>query len=199
MPGRPKSGARSFFCDALTFQRGQVSDITLPGTTMRTGTRQGIARGFSQVITRLEDSVQTDGDLLTRFIGEREEGVCFWSTVGTGRYNSVCQRVIGDKELADDAFQAVFLVVARKAHTVHPREALRGWLHGVATRTALRARRAARRRQKRETLVADIPDRPQRQSDTVDLDVRRRLDERLRGFPTTCGCCSSCAEWTRPM
>jgi RNA polymerase sigma factor (sigma-70 family) len=151
---------------------------------MRTGTRQGIAHGFSQVITGLEDSVQTDGDLLSRFIVERDEDA-FASIVH--RHGplvlGVCRRVIGDWAMADDAFQAVFLVLAQKAHKVHPPDRLRIWLHGVATRTALKARRTASRRQKRETLLAEVPDRPQPQNDPLDPDVVRKLDLEIATLP----------------
>src|SRR5262249_24359589 len=59
----------------------------------------------------------------------------------------VCRRVLGDWHAAEDAFQATFLVLVKKADSIRPREMVGPWLHGVALRAASKARcRAARRR-----------------------------------------------------
>jgi len=63
----------------------------------------------------------------------------------------VCRQVLGQDQDAEDAFQATFLVLARKAGTIHNREILGCWLHEVAHRTALRMReRRARSRSRME-------------------------------------------------
>src|SRR5207247_6200709 len=62
----------------------------------------------------------------------------------------VCRRVVGQAQDVEDTFQATFLVLARKAASVQPREALGRWLYGVAFHTALKARAAAARRRAKE-------------------------------------------------
>jgi RNA polymerase sigma factor (sigma-70 family) len=93
----------------------------------------------------------------------------------------VCSRLTGDPHDAEDAFQATFLVLARKAAVVRPREAVGGWLYGVARRTARDARRAAARRRAREGPMTDLPQPPD--PDDAWADVRPILDEELARLP----------------
>src|SRR6516225_4722824 len=59
----------------------------------------------------------------------------------------VCRRIMRDPHAAEDAFQATFLLLARKAGSVRKRGSVGSWLHGVAHRVALEARGVASRRQ----------------------------------------------------
>lgn len=83
----------------------------------------------------------TDAELLEEFLTQRREGG-FRSLVE--RHGpmvlSVCRRVLQNDHDAEDAFQATFLVLARKARSVVPRELVGNWLYGVALRTANKAR-----------------------------------------------------------
>jgi RNA polymerase sigma factor (sigma-70 family) len=123
-----------------------------------------------------------DGELLGRFI-ERHDGVAFAALVK--RHGpmvwGVCRRLLGHHD-AEDAFQATFIVLVRKAASVMPREMLGNWLYGVAHQTALQARRSAARRKTREVQVTDIPDTEAVQQDRWP-DLQPLLDQELSRLP----------------
>ena len=97
----------------------------------------------------------TDGQLLERFNSRRDgTGEAAFSAL-VMRHGpmvlTVCRQLLGDRHLAEDVFQAVFLVLARKARSIRDPDLLGNWLHGVALRTARKARgRLARRREHEE-------------------------------------------------
>ena len=101
----------------------------------------------------------SDGQLLDRFVARREEAV-FEAIVR--RHGpmvwGVCRRVLRDHHDAEDAFQATFLVLARKAASVLLREKLGNWLYGVAYQTAMKARAMRAKRRARESQVTDMPE-----------------------------------------
>ncbi len=104
----------------------------------------------------------TDAELLDRFATRRDEAaeVAFEALVA--RHGPMvfraCRALLRDPRDAEDAFQATFLVLARKADRVGAGGPLGPWLHGVARRVALKARAASARRGSREGgLVADPP------------------------------------------
>src|SRR5205085_8029509 len=69
---------------------------------------------------------------------------------------SVSRRVLPRLQDAEDVFQATFLLLARKAASIRDRAAVSSWLHGVAHRLALRAKKQDERRQVRERRAADM-------------------------------------------
>ena len=92
----------------------------------------------------------TDRELLERFAARTGEEAELAFSVLVGRHGGTvlrtCQSVLGNKEDSLDAFQATFLILARKAHGVWVGDSLAPWLNRVARHTALRAKRSAARR-----------------------------------------------------
>jgi RNA polymerase sigma-70 factor (ECF subfamily) len=100
----------------------------------------------------------SDGALLQLFISQRDEAAFEALVRRHGpMVAGVCRRVLRNLHDAQDAFQATFLVLVRKANSVHPREMVGNWLYGVALRTALEAKRAAARRRARERKAGEMP------------------------------------------
>src|SRR5205823_9467844 len=121
----------------------------------------------------------SDGQLLEAFLARGDEsafaallrrhGPMVWG---------VCRRLAGQEPDAEDAFQAVFLILVRKANCVRPRERVGAWLHGVAFRTARKARRLAERRRAREKQVEHLQ-HPGVEPTVPDADLLRVIDEEL--------------------
>ncbi len=143
----------------------------------------------SKVIQHLRRSVLlhdgaglTDGKLLECFIEHRDEAA-FAALVK--RYGpmvwGVCHRLLNHHD-AEDAFQATFLVLVRKAASIKPREMVGNWLYGVAHQMALQARRTATRRRAKEKQVREMPDAKAEQQDLWD-DLRPLLDQALSHLP----------------
>jgi RNA polymerase sigma-70 factor (ECF subfamily) len=134
------------------------------------------------VLGRQESDGLSDGGLLGRFV-EYADAAAFEALVRRhgGMVLGVCRRVLHDSHDAEDAFQATFLVLVRRASAVRPREMVGSWLYGVAYRTALAARRAAARRRARERRVREMA-RPE-PADDVWREERPVLDRELARLP----------------
>ena len=86
-------------------------------------------------------AVGSDRQLLDQIRSFRRPSSLRWSRVQYGpAVLQVCRGVLQDPHEAEDAFQATFLVLVRKAPVLRDPEAVGGWLRGVAYRTAVRAR-----------------------------------------------------------
>ena len=104
--------------------------------------------------------IQSDEQLIDTFLtGEDEDSESAFEMLVKRHGPSVlgvCRRVLGRIQDAEDAFQATFLLLARKADTIHNRELLGCWLREVAHRTAIRAReRRARSTPRMEVLEVE--------------------------------------------
>src|SRR5258708_969123 len=126
---------------------------------MATAQLNGAFRFLYRTQQRQDANLCTDHDLLARFIQRRDE-VAF--EVLLRRHGpmvlGVCRRVLYDPHDVEEAFQATFLVLFRKAATLRPASVLANWLYGVAHRTALKARTVAARRHARYRQMESLPE-----------------------------------------
>jgi RNA polymerase sigma factor (sigma-70 family) len=143
----------------------------------------GFLRGVRSAVLSRDGAGLTDGQLLACFM-ERRDSAAFEALLR--RHGpmvlGVCRRVLGDCHDAEDAFQAVFLVFVRKAGSIAPREAVGGWLYGVAYRTALEARNKRGRRRAREKQVEAMPE-PKVEPDDTWRELKPLLDKELSRLP----------------
>jgi peptide-methionine (S)-S-oxide reductase len=127
----------------------------------------------------------TDGQLLECFLSRREEA----ALAALVRRHSpmvwgVCRRVLFNHHDAEDAFQATFLVLVRRAASIMPRDMVANWLYGVAYQTALKTRGTVARRIRRERQVVVMPETD---AEAVQPDrcheLRYLLDQELSSLP----------------
>jgi RNA polymerase sigma factor (sigma-70 family) len=136
-------------------------------------------------VTPLADG-DTDGELLARF-AERRDETAFAALMR--RHGpmvlGVCRRVLTDTHDADDAFQATFLILVRKAGSLGRPELLGNWLYGVAYRTASRVRaQAATRRRREGNPMHEPPASPRPPAEGAAWhELRTLLDEELNRLP----------------
>jgi RNA polymerase sigma factor (sigma-70 family) len=125
----------------------------------------------------------TDAQLLERYVRSRED-VAFAALVH--RHGpmvwGVCRRVLRSHQDAEDAFQATFLVLVRKAASLVSRELVANWLYGVAQQTALKARATTARRGMRERQVSAMPEPVVERQELRD-DLQALLDQELACLP----------------
>jgi RNA polymerase sigma factor (sigma-70 family) len=139
----------------------------------------------------------SDQQLLERFIQCRDEAafeVLVW------RHGSLvfgaCRRILGQRQDAEDAFQATFMALARKAGSIAKRSSIGGWLFQVACRLSFRIQRQRRRRQSCERDGSELlglapyrsgtPDVEERETSRLLMEELQRLPERYRTSIISC-------------
>jgi RNA polymerase sigma factor (sigma-70 family) len=132
---------------------------------------------------RQEEEGLTDGQLLARFL-ERRDRVAI--AVLVQRHGpmvwGVCRRVLQNHHDAEDAFQATFLVLIRKAGSIRQGGVVANWLYGVAHQTAMKARSMAAKRRAREHQGTAVPE-PQAPASVPHNDLQLLLDQELSRLP----------------
>jgi RNA polymerase sigma factor (sigma-70 family) len=125
----------------------------------------------------------TDRQLLESFVASKSENAFAALVERHGAMVlGVCRRVLNHLQDAEDAFQATFLVLARKAGAVRWHHDIGDWIHEVAYRTALKARSDVARRRGRELPLEELP-APETTADLAWHELRPILDEEVRRLP----------------
>jgi RNA polymerase sigma factor (sigma-70 family) len=150
---------------------------------MATSQMSEILQYLRQAVLLRDAAGLTDGQLLQDYLSCRDgaalaalvrrHGPMVWG---------VCRRVLCNHHDAEDAFQATFLVLVRKAGSIASPELLGNWLYGVAYQTALNARATAARRRARERQVTEMPE-PEVAAQELWPDLRPLLDRELSRLP----------------
>ncbi len=150
---------------------------------MATGQAGTLVRRIRQLVERQAERGLADRELLRRFAVHRDE-VAFAALVRRhgGLVWRVCRNALGHEQDAEDAFQATFLVLARKAGSLREEDALAGWLYGVASRIALKARTASARRRRREREAATMRRNPA-DTELALRELQAILDEEVGRLP----------------
>jgi RNA polymerase sigma factor (sigma-70 family) len=147
---------------------------------MMTGELNGVLHRMRRWALPRDGGGPTDGELLGAYVERRDPAAFEALLLRHGpMVLGVCRRILASAADAEDAFQATFLVLVRKAASVVPREMVGNWLYGVAYRTATSAHAMNARRRAKERSAA----RPEARPEDAWDDVRPLLDEELSRLP----------------
>jgi len=125
----------------------------------------------------------TDGELLRRYVVASDEAAFEALLRRHGpMVLGVCRRLLTGAQEVDDAFQATFLILVRKAHSIGDGERVANWLYGVAYRVAVRARAQAARRRARQRVLTDVAGN-EAPVEAVRAEICAVLDEEVSRLP----------------
>jgi RNA polymerase sigma factor (sigma-70 family) len=125
---------------------------------MATGHWSSAIRRVERLWTHGTAAGQSESELLGLYLGGDEAAFEALVARHGPMVHAVCRRALGNRHDADDAFQATFIVLARKAGSVRRGEPLEGWLYGVARKVAARARSVDESRRRREARRGEAGD-----------------------------------------
>jgi len=150
---------------------------------MATSAATTVLHFLRHVITLRAADASSDGELVQRYARQRDEEAF---TELLRRHGpmvlGVCRRLLSNSADADDAFQATFLVLVRKAGSLGRPASVAAWLHGVACRTALKVRGEAAKRSLREREAAAMS-ASCATDESIWHDFRPLLDEEIARLP----------------
>src|SRR5262245_18205360 len=150
---------------------------------MSAGPSQYVAQHVRDLIERQRLDALADRELLSLFVGHRDDAAFAALVRRHGpMVLGVCRRILRHPHDAEDACQAVFLILARKAGTVRGRHGLAGWLHRVAVRAAGRLR-AERARRTTEALPSDLTSSVPTPDESAWREVRGAFDDEVGRLP----------------
>jgi RNA polymerase sigma factor (sigma-70 family) len=150
---------------------------------MPSGKMSDFLSHLRRAVLRRDGAGLTDGQLLEDYRSRRDQAAL---EILVRRHAAlvwgVCRRVLGNHHDAEDAFQATFLILVRKAASIASPRLLANWLYGVAHQTARKARATAAKRRARERQVTQMPEPAAAESDLWN-DVQPLLDQELSRLP----------------
>src|SRR5262245_51273690 len=150
--------------------------------TMTTTALGTVLHNLRCSLLRHDEESRTDGELLECFVVRREEAAFEALLQRHGpMVLGVCRRVLQNEDDAEDAFQATFLVLVRKAASIRPHGMVGNWLYGVAHTTALKAKAMRTKRLAKERTAAGRP-KPDDPAQTW-ARLSGLLDQELKGLP----------------
>jgi RNA polymerase sigma factor (sigma-70 family) len=150
---------------------------------MATGQLNGVIQHIRGAMLLRDGAGLTDGQLLKDYISRRDEAALAALVRRHGpTVWAVCRRVLRNYHDAEDAFQATFLVLVRRATSIAAPALLANWLYGVAHQTALKARATLAKRNVRERHVLAMPEPAVVEQDLWN-DLQALLDRELSRLP----------------
>jgi RNA polymerase sigma factor (sigma-70 family) len=149
---------------------------------MATTNLNGFLRRLTRGMVAETLAEQSDRQLVEMFLAGRGEAAFEVVVRRHGpMVHRVCWRVLRQEQDTEDAFQATFLVLAQKVHTLRKRASLASWLHGVAHRLALKAKAEGATRRRHEQQAREASAGPP--DDVTWGELRGLLDAELAGLP----------------